>query len=181
VTAPVILLICGSVRAGSTNAAVLATVNELIPAPFLGELFEGVGELPMFNPDLDREPLPPQVAALRARIANATALLFSTPEYAGAMPGALKNLLEWTVGGVETSGKPSGWINPSTGPTRAAATYHSLGVVLRYTDAAVIADACIEVPVARHQIAGGRVVDAGVRARLAACLVSLLAAVPRSE
>ncbi len=173
---PVILLICGSVREGSTNAAVLATVNELIPAPFTGEIFEGLRELPMFDPGLDRDPLPAQVASLRARIANAVALLFSTPEYAGAMPGALKNLLEWTVGGTETSAKPCGWINPSTGPTRAAGTYASLDVVLRYTDAAVIADACLAVPVMRHQIVAGRIADERVRGELAACIARLIAA-----
>lgn len=173
----VILLICGSVRAGSTNAAVLATVNELIPAPFTGEIFEGLGELPMFDPDLDRDPLPAKVASLRARIVNAAALLFSTPEYAGAMPGGLKNLLEWTVGGTETSAKPCGWINPSTGPTGAAGTYASLDVVLRYTDAAVITDACLAVPVMRNQIVAGRIADERVRGQLAACIARLIAAI----
>ncbi len=173
---PVILLVCGSVREGSTNAAVLATVKELIPEPFTGEIFEGLRELPMFDPDLDRDPLPAKVVTLRARIANAAALLFSTPEYAGAMPGALKNLLEWTVGGAETSAKPCGWINPSTGPSGAAGTYASLGVVLRYTDAAVITDACVAVPVMRNQIVGGRIDDEGIRAQLARCIARLTAA-----
>ena len=58
-------------------------------------------------------PLPPAVVDLRARIAAADAILFSTPEYAGAMPGSFKNLLDWTVGGVEMSHKPSAWINIS--------------------------------------------------------------------
>ena len=40
-------------------------------------------------------------------------MLFSTPEYAGALPGSFKNLLDWTVGGGETYGMPVGWVNVS--------------------------------------------------------------------
>ena len=160
---------------GSVNAAVLRTAAELLPPPHEARMFEGLGELPMFNPDLDREPLPAPVVALRAAIAEASALLFSTPEYAGAMPGALKNLLEWTVGGVEIGGKPTGWLNPSTGPTGAAGTYASLGVVLRYTDAAVVDAACVTVPVVRAQIVDGRIADPAIRARIQAGLARLTA------
>lgn len=162
-------MICGSVRAGSVNAAVLRTAAELADA----RIYEGLGELPMFNPDLDVEPLPAPVIALRAAIAEASALLFSTPEYAGALPGALKNLLEWTVGGVEIGGKPTGWLNPSTGPTGAAGTYEQLATVLRYTDAAIVPEACIAVPVTRAQVVDGRIEDAGIRARIAACVAAL--------
>lgn len=155
----------------------LNTVSELVPAPFVGRMFEGLGALPMFNPDLDRDPLPPQVVALRAQIADAAALLFSTPEYAGAMPGALKNLLEWTVGGIETTQKPTGWINPSTGPTAAAGTYESLKIVLRYTDARVVEAACLAMPVPRNLIRDARIVDGLLRERLSACIAALVASV----
>ena len=50
--------------------------------------------LPHFNPDADGEPLPAAVANLRAQVAAADAVLFCTPEYAGALPGTFKNLLE---------------------------------------------------------------------------------------
>ncbi|MDI3243330.1 NADPH-dependent FMN reductase [Arthrobacter sp. AL08] len=147
-----ILLICGSVRAGSVNAAVIATVADLVRTPFGTNTYDGLGGLPHFNPDLDRDPLPVEVAELRAAIRDASALLISTPEYAGAMPGALKNLLEWTIGGVEISGKPTGWINPSTNPLRAEKTYASLATVLRYTDATLVDGACVDVPVSRQSI-----------------------------
>ncbi len=79
-----ILLICGSLRAGSGNAAVLATAATFTAAT----AFTGLADLPHFNPDDDREPLPPAVAELRAAIKTADALLFCTPEYAGGLPGA---------------------------------------------------------------------------------------------
>jgi NAD(P)H-dependent FMN reductase len=162
-----ILMISGSVRDGSVNAAVLRAAAELLPDGASAVIYDGMGALPHFNPDLDREPLPPAVVALRAAIADASALLFSTPEYAGAMPGALKNLLEWTVGGVEISGKRAGWINPSSSPTGASGTYESLATVLKYTDAAVVEAACVAVPVARSLVSPeGRITDSEVRARI---------------
>ncbi len=59
------------------------------------------------------------MAALRARLAAADAVLFCTPEYAGALPGSFKNLLEWTVGGEEIYRLPAAWVNaaqPGSGP-----------------------------------------------------------------
>jgi len=80
------------------------------------------------------------------------------------MPGALKNLLEWTIGGVEISDKPTGWINPSTNPLRAEKTYASLATVLEYTGATLIDGACVGVPVSRHSIdAHGLVRDETIR------------------
>ena len=71
--------------------------------------------LPHFNPDDDRDddPVHPAVADLRRHIAEADAILICTPEYAGALPGSLKNLLEWTVGDGGTYRKPVAWINVS--------------------------------------------------------------------
>lgn len=76
---------------------------------------------------------PSSVSDLRTYVGNADTLLFSTPEYAGALPGALKNLLERTIGDTVMAGKSVGWINPSTAPQRAAGTYASLETVLQYT------------------------------------------------
>ena len=99
-----LLLVSGSLRAGSTNAAVLRTAAALAPDGVETVLYGGMAELPHFNPDDDAEgqPLHPAVAAMRDAVARADALLVCTPEYAGALPGALKNLLEWTVGDAGT-------------------------------------------------------------------------------
>ena len=94
-----ILLISGSTRGASTNTALLRTACDVSPRGVEPELYDGLTGLPHFNPDDDADPLPPAVADLRARIAAADAVLFCTPEYAGALPGSFKNLLDWTVGG----------------------------------------------------------------------------------
>lgn len=172
-----VLLVSGSVRRGSVNEAVLETVAAIAPAGVTGVVFQGIGALPLFNPDLDREPLPEAVVRLRAAIATADAILFSTPEYGGMMPGALKNLLEWTIGGVEITDKPTGWINPSTNPAGARATYDGLRVVLEYTGAGLVPDACIAAPVDRSVIdAAGLVTDESWRLRALAALEALVAA-----
>jgi hypothetical protein len=116
-----ILLISGSTRGGSTNTAALRTAGAVAPAQVTARLYDGLAGLPAFNPDDDHEPLPPAAAGLRREIAAADALVFCTPEYAGTLPGSFKNLLDWTVGGVEVSGKPVAWINVGCrGPRRRA-------------------------------------------------------------
>jgi NAD(P)H-dependent FMN reductase len=130
-------------------------------------VFEGLAELPHFNPDDDVEPLDPAVVVLRSAVAAADALLISTPEYAGALPGSFKNLLDWTVGGMEISRKPVGWINASaTGGARSA--HDSLGKVLGYVDALVVDAACADIPVARRDVgADGLIADPTIRSHIA--------------
>jgi len=128
-----ILLISGSIRSGSGNAAALRTVQAVAPDGITAEMYEGLAALPAFNPDEDEHPAGP-AAQLRERIAAAGALLFCTPEYAGTLPGSLKNLLDWTVRGGEIYGKPVGWINVAVSGRGTGAEEH-LAMVLRYVGA----------------------------------------------
>ena len=172
-----LMLICGSMRSGSTNEALLRTVASLLPDDVVADLYDGMGLLPHFNPDDDHDPLPARVADLRHRIATANAVLFSTPEYAGAMPGSLKNLLDWTVGGVEVSDKPAAWINISTAPAGATDTHESLSTVLRYTGAKLVEAACVRIPVHRDAVGlDGLIADPEIRIRTKAAITTLLAA-----
>ena len=81
-----ILLVSGSTRGGSGNTAALRTMRAVAVRPVTAVLYEGLASLPAFNPDDDREPLPPAASALRQEIAKADAVVFCTPEYAGT-PG----------------------------------------------------------------------------------------------
>jgi len=127
-----LLLISGSLREGSTNTALLRTAQAMAPDDVVPTLYEGLQLLPHFNPDDDADPLPSPVVDLRARIAGSDIVLFSTPEYAGALPGSFKNLLDWTVGGIELYRKPVAWVNASASPTNAARAHDSLRKVLGY-------------------------------------------------
>jgi chromate reductase, NAD(P)H dehydrogenase (quinone) len=162
-----LLLISGSTRAASTNRAALVTMQALAAPGDQTALYVGLSALPAFNPDDDHDPLPPAVAELRAAIAAADAVVFCTPEYAGTVPGSLKNLLDWTVGGTELSAKPVAWVNAAaTG--RGAGAIATLETVLGYVGADLIGAACRSVPVAREQVGpDGQVDDAEVRAGLA--------------
>ena len=110
-----VLLVSGSTRAMSTNTALLRTAVECAPPSVAAVFYPGLAGLPHFDPDLDVEPLPAAVAALRAEIAAADAVLFCTPEYAGTLPGSFKNLLDWTVGGTVLTDKPVAGGAPACG------------------------------------------------------------------
>jgi chromate reductase, NAD(P)H dehydrogenase (quinone) len=167
-----ILLISGSTRQGSGNTAALRAVQADAPGGIAAEMYDGLTALPAFNPDQDERP-PGPAADLRARIAAADALLFCTPEYAGTLPGSLKNLLDWTVGGGEIYGKPVGWINVAVGGRGTGAEEH-LAMVLRYVGAVAVPEACVRVPVPREMLApDGTVTDPRIRAALGAALTAL--------
>ncbi|MCX6614342.1 MAG: NAD(P)H-dependent oxidoreductase [Acidobacteria bacterium] len=69
-------------------------------------MFEGLGELPHFNPDLDVEPFPQAVLRWREALTAADGVVISSPEYAHGVPGVLKNALDWVVGSGEFMYKP---------------------------------------------------------------------------
>lgn len=174
------LLISGSTRRGSTNGALLRTIQSVSapPRPDVPAMVcissDGLTALPHFNPDDDRIPLPPAVADLRLQIGQADALIFSTPEYAGALPGSFKNLLDWTIGGGEIYEKPVAWVNVSASPTGAADAYRSLRIVLTYAGCRIAEEACVSIPVTRAQVGpDGRIADPAIRAAVATMLESL--------
>lgn len=166
-----ILLVPGSSRAGSTNAAVLRTAAARAPDGVETVFYDAIGSLPLFNPDDDREgaEVDERVAAMRRQMAAADAVLICTPEYAGALPAALKNLLEWTIGDAGTYGKPVAWINAAGpgAPTGAADAHDSLRKVLGYAGAEVVEPACTRVPVTREAVgASGQVEDEALRGEI---------------
>ncbi len=170
-----ILLVCGSLRGASTNSALLRTAAAVDVDGVQTELYDGLATLPHFNPDDDAEGLEPPapVAALRACLGAADAVLFCTPEYAGALPGSFKNLLEWTVGGHEIYRLPAAWVNAAA-PGRGVNADESLRKVLGYVGADVCEEATVRIPVA-HGSAGedGTVADPAVREAVAAVLAAL--------
>lgn len=175
-----VLLVSGSVRDGSTNTAVLRTVQALAPAGIEAVLYDGILGLPHFNPDDDAEgaQVPEPVARMREAVHSADALLICTPEYAGAMPAVLKNLLEWTIGDASTYRKPVAWINASSraSPTGGADAHESLAKVLRYAHADIAQDACIRIQLTRQDIGDSGVVEnAEARQKIGDALAKLVA------
>lgn len=147
-----ILGIPGSLRMTSSSAALLRAAGRVAPAGTELALYDGVGALPHFSPDLDVEPLPPPVAALRAQIAAVDAWAIASPEYAHGMPGSLKNALDWLVSATEPLGKPVLLISAS--PSGAEHAHAQLLEVLR-TMATAVVDA------GRHVFSRAKLDDAG--------------------
>ncbi|MCX5146502.1 NAD(P)H-dependent oxidoreductase [Streptomyces sp. NBC_00320] len=172
-TLPLILLLSGSLRAGSSNEAVLRTAQAVAASQVRTAGYEGLAALPHFNPDDDTDPLPAPVVELRAAIGEAAAVLICTPEYAGTLPGAFKNLLDWTIGGTEICNKPVAWVNAAS-PGRGQGAEATLRLVLGYTGAAIVESACARIPVASHMVgADGLITDPHVREQVGEVLAVL--------
>jgi NAD(P)H-dependent FMN reductase len=138
-----ILAISGSLRAVSSNTAVLGAAVRLAPDGVEIVLFEGLASLPFFNPDLDGDTVPDTVAAFRRLVGEADGMLISSPEYARGVAGVLKNGLDWLVGSSEFPSKPVALINTSPRATHALA---ALTLTLETMSAQLIKDAFITLP-----------------------------------
>jgi chromate reductase, NAD(P)H dehydrogenase (quinone) len=138
-----IVAIAGSLRATSLNTAVLQAASRLVPAGVKIEMFDGIGNLPFFNSDLDGDRLPREVAEFRAVIGTADGLLISSPEYARGVAGVMKNALDWLVASFEFPNKPVALINTSPRATHALA---ALAITLETMSARLVKDASITLP-----------------------------------
>jgi NAD(P)H-dependent FMN reductase len=141
-----ILGVTGSLRARSSNTAVLRAAALLAPPDAAVTLFSALDGLPYFNPDLDREGMtpPPAVADFRSAVLAADALLVCSPEYAHGVPGALKNALDWLVSVPELPGRPVGLLNAAPRSRHAQA---SLAETLRTMSLTVVPEEPVAVPV----------------------------------
>jgi chromate reductase, NAD(P)H dehydrogenase (quinone) len=90
-----ILAVSGSLRADSHNTQLLREAAKLAPAGVELELWEGIGDLPIYDQDLDDMDVPESVRRLREDWTSADAILFASPEYNGSVPGGLKNAVDW--------------------------------------------------------------------------------------
>lgn len=167
-----VLLISGSTRPGSTNTAALRTAAELETPGVVATLWERLRDIPAFVPE-DPAEAPAAVTELQRLLTEADAVLFCTPEYAGTLPGSLKNAIDWLVGSGELYRKPVAWTNVAA-PGRGTGAEATLSSVLGYVDADIIERACLRIPIARNMIAAdGTVADPDIRSRLAAQLTAV--------
>ncbi len=89
-----VLAVSGSLRSGSHNTELLRAAVKAAPEGIELELWEGIGDLPIYDQDLE-EDVPQSVRRMREDWAAADAILFATPEYNGSVPGGLKNAIDW--------------------------------------------------------------------------------------
>jgi chromate reductase len=138
-----ILAISGSLRAASTNTILLEAAASLAPEEVTLRIYDGLGDLPHFNPDLDKEPPHAAVAEFRFQLRKSAGIIISTPEYAHGVPGVLKNALDWLVASGELYEKPVALFSASP---RANYAQASLIETLNVMTARVVPEACIALP-----------------------------------
>jgi NAD(P)H-dependent FMN reductase len=90
-----VLTLIGSLRAASVNRQLAELAAENAPNGVTVSVFDGLGELPFYNEDIDNGQVPASVTALREAAAGADAALVVTPEYNGSIPAVLKNAIDW--------------------------------------------------------------------------------------
>lgn len=141
--------LAGSLRAASVNRVLLEAAGILCAPSLTIDIFDGVGGLPQFNPDLDHEGLlPDSAAAWRAQVAGSDGLLIACPVYAGGLPGAFKNALDWLVGEPAFAGTCVAVFGASD---RSKAIVDQLRRVLTMMSANIVDDACVVF----HQVTSG--------------------------
>jgi chromate reductase len=155
-----ILGISGSLRRHSYNHALLRQAAERLPSTVDLIEFEKLREIPAYDADLEEPeaPVPAAVAALRADMRKADAVLIATPEYNSSIPGALKNALDWAsrpAGDSALMGTPAAVIGASTGMFGAVWAQAELRKVLGALGARVI-DVEVPIPFAAQNYEDGR-------------------------
>jgi NAD(P)H-dependent FMN reductase len=169
-----VLGISGSLRAASMNSSLLRAAVRLTPPSVTLTVFEGVGQLPLFNPDLEAQP-PPQVTALRQAVAASDALLFASPEYAHGVTGAIKNTLDWLVSFEPFVDKPVAVLNASPRAHHADA---ALREILKTMSANIVESASISIPLlGAHLTVEGMTQDPALAAVISGSLLALHEAV----
>jgi chromate reductase, NAD(P)H dehydrogenase (quinone) len=135
-----ILGIAGSLRRASYNRGLIRAAIELAPAGINIVAYD-LGDLPLYNADVEAEGDPQPVARLKRAIAAADGLLIATPEYNHCVPGVLKNAIDWASRPPRSSvltGKPVAVMGASTGGGGTARAQAHLRDGLAYTNGLVL-------------------------------------------
>jgi NAD(P)H-dependent FMN reductase/precorrin-6B methylase 2 len=112
-----VLAVSGSLQSPSGNRALLEVARDGAPPGVEVSMFEGLRDLPLFDPTLDPDALP-AVDAWRQALASSDAVLIATPEYGHSVPGALKNAIDWVIGTGELERKVVAITAAVPGPDR---------------------------------------------------------------
>ena len=131
-----LLLVSGSLQRTSANRALLDVAARCAQDTARVSWYDGIGEIPHFNPDV-AEDEQPAVAGWRRAVADADGVLIASPEYAHSLPGSLKNALDWLVGSGELYEKPVGLM--SAGLSGGQRALDALAQTLRAQGSTVVA------------------------------------------
>ena len=175
-----ILGVSGSLRADSHNTALLRCAARHLPDGVELEVWDGLRGVPPYDEDDDVDPAPQAVAAFRAALAGADAVLFSTPEYNSSIPGQLKNALDWASRPHATNvlrNLPVAVVGASTGAFGAVWAQAELRKVLGAAGARVVDGEVIVGHAHRKMDDAGVLLDDEIREQLVEVISGLAGAV----
>jgi chromate reductase len=145
-----ILALCGSLRKQSRSLALLQATAQLAEDQIDFSIFDGLGDLPLFNPDIGASAeVPNSVQRLWEAVSWSDAMIVASPEYAHGVTGTIKNALDWLVAYIPFTNKPVAVFNPSH---RAWIADEALKEILNTMNAQLIAEACLRIPVTNCQL-----------------------------
>jgi chromate reductase, NAD(P)H dehydrogenase (quinone) len=169
-----LLLVSGSLQRVSANRALLDAAARCVHDSARLTWFDGIAEIPHFNPELTNDLAP--VVAWRDAVADADGVLIASPEYAHSLPGSLKNALDWLVGSGELYEKPVGLMSAGTSGGQRA--LDALAQTLRAQGANIVGR--LEVAGVRPKLdAGGNIADPETLAQTCALVTDLAQAARR--
>jgi chromate reductase len=136
-----IAVFVGSLRKEAYSRKLARALIALAPPSLNLEIVE-IGDLPLYNPDLEEPESPAPWADLRRRIKESDGVLFVTPEYNRSVPAAVKNVID--VGsrpyGKNTwDGKPGAVVSVSPGAIGAFGANHHLRQMLVFINVPCLA------------------------------------------
>ena len=170
-----VLGISGSLRKASYNTMALRAAQKLAPEGMTLEIAD-ISRIPMYNDDVRAAGEPAEVAALKAQIRAADAVLLVTPEYNFSSPGVLKNTLDWLSRPPEPpfEGKPVAIMGASPGPVGTARVQYDLRKVLGFMNTFTVNKPEVFISFAQNKFnAQGELTDEPTSKFIADLLVSL--------
>src|SRR5882757_8268192 len=123
-----VCVLVGSLRKASFNRMLANALISLAPSSLKLEIVE-IGELPLYDEDLETAAPPAPWTVFRQLVKVADAVLFVTPEYNRSVPAALKNALDVgsrPYGGSVWDRKPGAVVSSSPGAIGAFGANHHL-------------------------------------------------------
>ncbi len=166
----------GSLRRGSYNRALLRAAIDAAPEGVAIETAE-IGDIPLYNADIDTADPPESVRRFRQRIGEADGLLIASPEYNYSIPGGLKNAIDWASRPATSSvlkGKPVGIMSTAGGRFGGVRAQLALRQVFVFTESYVMLKPELILPNAGNIFdERGNMVDDDVRALTAQFMAAL--------
>ena len=178
--------IAGSLRQSSYNRAILQAAKELAPEGLAIEIFDGLGELPLFNQDVEASGDPPGVTSLKEAIRDADALLIATPEYNAGVPGVLKNAIDWasrkgTQSASVLSGMPAAVLGASPGRLGTARAQPQVRQALESAGVVVMPKPEVHLMSISGQVTDGVLADETARRIIASLMEAFAHWIPRIQ